>query len=362
MTKKNLIIFMPSIEGGGVEKNLFIVANYLSKKINNISLITASYKYKKKFNKKINIILPKKKYWDNFSRRLKYLICLLMLFKELIKNRNCIVFAFQANLYCVLICKLLSTKIIIRSNSAPEGWSKNIIKKMLYKKIINLADKVMVNSYDFQKTMKKNFDINPVVIYNPLNRSEIIKKSKFKVKKIFPKNCLKIINIGRFVDQKDQMTLLKSLNIIKNKINFYAIFLGRGILKNKLINYSNINGLNNNIKFIDFQKNPYPYIKHSDIFILSSKYEGLPNVLLEAITLKKFVISSNCPTGPREILSNGKGGYLFPIGDEKSLSKKIILYNKNKNKKYVKFAYKKLERFDFNANLNKYLNLVNSVS
>ncbi len=363
MTKKNLIIFMPSIEGGGVEKNLFIVANYLSKKINNISLITTSYKYKKKFNRNINIILPKEKYWDRFSRRLKYLICLFMLFKKLIKNKNHIVFAFQANLYCVLICKLLSIKIIIRSNSAPEGWSKNIIKKILYKNIISLADKVMVNSYDFQKSMRKNFDINPVVIYNPLNRSEIIKKSKLKIKNIFPKNCLKIINIGRFVGQKDQITILKSLNIIKEKINFYAIFLGRGILKNKLINYTNNNDLNNNIKFIDFQKNPYPFIKHSDILILSSKYEGLPNVLLEAITLKKFVISTNCPTGPREILSNGKGGYLFPIGDVKNLSNKIVLYNKNKNKnkKYIKFAYKKLERFDYNANLNKYLNLVNSL-
>jgi len=61
MTQKKLIIFMPSIEGGGVEKNLFIVTNYLSKKINNLTVITASYKYKKKFNKEINLILPKKK-------------------------------------------------------------------------------------------------------------------------------------------------------------------------------------------------------------------------------------------------------------------------------------------------------------
>ena len=82
----------------------------------------------------------------------------------------------------------------------------------------------MVNSYDFQKSMRKNFDINPVVIYNPLNRSEIIKKSKLKIKNIFPKNCLKIINIGRFVDQKDQITILKSLNIIKEKLIFMQFF------------------------------------------------------------------------------------------------------------------------------------------
>ena len=125
-----------------------------------------------------------------------------MLFKFLINNKNTIVFAFQANLYCVLICKLLSIKVIIRSNSAPEGWSKNLIKRYLYKLIINLADKVMVNSFDFKKTMKKKFGINATVIYNPLNKNEIIIKSKYKLKKYFPKKSLKIINIGRYVDQK----------------------------------------------------------------------------------------------------------------------------------------------------------------
>ena len=93
------------------------------------------------------------------------------MFQNLLKNKNSVVFAFQANLYCIIICKLLSIKIIIRSNSAPEGWSKNIIKQYLYKVIIKKADKVMVNSYDFKNNMKKKFGIEPIVIYNPLNKS-----------------------------------------------------------------------------------------------------------------------------------------------------------------------------------------------
>ena len=171
MKQKNLIIFMPSIEGGGVEKNLFIVANYLAKKINNISLITASFQYRGKFDKKINLIFPKNKFWENLGRRFKYFICLFILFQNLLKNKNSVVFAFQANLYCIIICKLLSIKIIVRSNSAPEGWSKNIIKQYLYKVIIKKADKVMVNSYEFKNNMKKKFGIEPIVIYNPLNKS-----------------------------------------------------------------------------------------------------------------------------------------------------------------------------------------------
>ena len=100
------------------------------------------------------------------------------------------------------------------------------------------------------------------------------------------------------------------------------------------------------------------------MFILSSKYEGLPNVLLEALVLKKFVISSDCSTGPNEILLNGKGGLLFKVGDYKALSKKIIYYYQNKNQcnKLLNNSVKELKRFDYIKNLNKYLLLVKSLN
>ena len=92
------------------------------------------------------------------------------------------------------------------------------------------------------------------------------------------------------------------------------------------------------------------------LIVLTSKFEGLPNVLLESQALKKFVISSNCPTGPREILDNGKNGFLFKIGDYKDLSKKIIYYNSNKLKlkKMINMGHKRLDRFDLKNNLQKY--------
>ena len=115
------------------------------------------------------------------------------------------------------------------------------------------------------------------------------------------------------------------------------------------------------IKIIDFKKNPYPLMKKSDLFILSSKYEGSPNVLLEAISLKKFVISSNCPTGPREILDNGKGGELFKVGDYLMLSKKIKFFIENKKKleKKKNYAFKRLDRFDYFERLRDYYKAIN---
>ena len=97
----------------------------------------------------------------------------------------------------------------------------------------------------------------------------------------------------------------------------------------------------------------------SDLFILTSIYEGLPNVLLEALTLKKFIISTDCPTGPKEILLNGKAGNLFKPGDHKKLSKLIIQYRKNRNKELnLDRSGNLLDDFDFDKNLKKYFNLI----
>ena len=71
------------------------------------------------------------------------------------------------------------------------------------------------------------------------------------------------------------------------------------------------NNINKNVQLIGYKNNPFPYIIKSDILILSSKFEGLPNILLEAQYLKKYIISSNCSSGPKEILMNGKAGDLF---------------------------------------------------
>ena len=360
--KKRLIIFMPSVEGGGVEKNFFIISNHLANKLGKVFLITAENNLSKKF-KNIEIISPHSNFWRNRGRFRKYIICVLLLIKMLLKNRNSLVLSFQANLYSILICKLFKIRVISRSNSSPSGWSKNSIKNYIYKVGLSLADAIIVNSVEFKTEMKKKFSINPIHIYNPLNKLEVIKLSKKKLNtKIFKSNKnLNILNVGRLVDQKDQITLIKAINLIKGKIPLEVIIMGRGILKKKLENYIENNNLKSIIKIIDFKDNPFNYIKKSELFILTSAFEGLPNVLLEAQTLKKFIISSSCPTGPREILLNGKAGFLFKVNNAYQLSKKILEYYKSKKKlnKMINLGFKKLERFDEEKNLKKHFNLIN---
>jgi len=364
-TPKELLLFMPFIGGGGVEKNLFIIANYLSKKIKKIKVCTLSKNQRKKFDKNINFLVPKSTISSKTNIRIQYIISLFLLFKYLKKNKNVVVLSFQANIYCILICKILNIKVIIRSNSSPSGWYHNFIKKIIYKKVVSFADQILVNSLEFKREMDRNFNIKTKCIFNPLNKHEIIKKSKKKnLNNVFykKKNTLKLINIGRFTDQKDQITLLRAAKILKPKIDFKLIIIGRGIEKNKLDKFILDNKLSKNVKILNFIENPFPLIKQSDIFLLSSKYEGLPNVLLEAVTLKRIVISSKCPTGPSEILLKGKGGFLFEVGNYKELADKIIFCKKNKKKvkSFISNAYKNLNRYDYQINLKKYYLLINN--
>ncbi len=352
---------MPSIEGGGVEKNLFIISNYLATKVKKLSLITISRKYKHRFKKPIRFISPNSESWDKFGRRVKYFLALIMLIKEILLDKNVTVFSFQANLYCIIICKIFSVRIISRSNSAPIGWSKNSIKKIIFKYFLRKADKTIVNSIEFKKDLKNEFNVNANCIYNPLDKDEIYKKSKVKYRNFFKsKNKLRILNIGRFTEQKDQITLLKSLYYLKDKIKFEAIIVGKGIEKNNLLNFIKENNLEKHVSILNFLNNPYPLIRETDLFILSSKYEGLPNVLLEALVLKKMIISSNCRTGPKEILLNGKGGLLFKVGDHIQLYKKILYYLNNKKKcnQMLKLGIKNLNRFEKKKNLEKYLHFI----
>jgi len=362
--KKKLVLFMPSLEGGGVEKNFFLISNFLIKKLDDVSVITISKKYKYKFNKKISFLSTKYFFWDSFGRITKYIISLYLLFIEYLKNRNLTVFCFQGNILCIIFCKIFRVKIIIRPNSSPSGWSQNPFKKFIFSNMLKLADVIIVNSIKFKNELKEKLNIDAECIYNPLNYKEIKKLSKKKISnRFFKTDSLKIINIGRLVDQKDQITIVKAVNYLKNRVNINLLIIGEGDKKDKLIRYINSNNLKKIVKIKNHTKNPFPYIKSSNIFILSSLFEGLPNVLLEAITLNCFVISTDCPTGPSEILDKGKGGLLFKTSDYMDLSNKILTFiaNKKKYEKKLKFAHKRLNRFNYDLNLNKYFNAVRAL-
>ncbi len=160
------------------------------------------------------------------------------------------------------------------------------------------------------------------------------------------------------VIQKNQKEILLALTKLKtSNTNFRLLILGYGTEKINLQNFINKNNLKKIVKII-FVKNPYKYIKMSDVFILSSKYEGLPNVLQEAAYLNKYIISSNCKTGPREIIKKYKYGELYKLGNINELTLKLKKLNKKKLSSNIKKYSKNLKDFNYKKNLRKYLTAI----
>ena len=353
-----MLVFIPSIEDGGVEKNLYIILNFLSKKIDDVVLLTFDGSKNKLFDKKIKILNP----FFNFNffkgRYPKYLLCLLYLVKILIFNKNFLILSFQANIYVLIISRIFNTKVVSRSNSSSTGWSRNFIKKKIFSYFIKKADNIIVNSSDFKIEMDKKYNINTTCILNPFIFENIKKKSNVKVRNLYPKNSLRLITVGRLTKQKDFLTMLKAIKLVKKR-KVFLIIIGKGSEEDNLKNFIRENKLLNKVKFIGYQSNPFKYIKQAEIFLLTSVFEGSPNVLVEAQYLKRFIISTNCPTGPREILNNKKNGDLVEVGDYNKISKLLENYKFNsKIKSKILLGFNNTKKYHYKKNCIQYYNLI----
>lgn len=135
-------------------------------------------------------------------------------------------------------------------------------------------------------------------------------------------------------DSKDFPTLIKGFKLAKEKgIQEKLYILGDGPDRKKVEKMIIDEGMEGEIILFGNVKNPYSWIKGAKALIHSSKYEGLPTVLIEGLILNKKVISSNCPTGPTEILEYGKIGDLYAVGDYEKLGN-ILLKNMNEDREF----------------------------
>lgn len=160
---------------------------------------------------------------------------------------------------------------------------------------------------------------------------------------------------------KDFETLLKAFKIFSKDNREYNLFLlGDGskkdmkILELKIREYN----LEKRVILLGVRKNPYPWIKNAEILIQSSRYEGLPTVLIEGLILDKKIIATDCPTGPREILENGKIGKLIKIGDYISMAQNMKKVLEEENKKDYKES---IERFEKDRILKKIESLIDNL-
>ncbi len=133
-----------------------------------------------------------------------------------------------------------------------------------------------------------------------------------------------ILSVGGFKPAKDYKTLLKAFALVRQDRPARLLLLGEGRLKQSLLRQAEALGVSADLDMPGFVDNPFKFMANASLFVLSSVYEGLPTVLIEALACGCPVVSTDCPSGPNEILDNGRYGSLVPMGDEQLLAAAIM--------------------------------------
>ena len=134
----------------------------------------------------------------------------------------------------------------------------------------------------------------------------------------------RVLSVGALRSQKNQALLIKAFARIKEHIDANMVILGEGPLRGGLEELARSLGLADRVKLPGFLANPWPYYSSADVFVLSSDYEGLGNVLVEALYAGLPIVTTDCPHGPAEILDGGRFGTLVECGDEDGLAEAVI--------------------------------------
>ncbi len=371
MKLKHIILYYPSMERGGVTINLKHLITYLTNKNMKVSLVSNNFDSRKINLKKENFFFFRigSKFESSFlSNRwfiafssIKYLIKSFSKYKK----ENTVVLSMQSSMVAIIICKIFGIKVVARNSEDPISSTKYadnyflaIIIFVLRFFIYNLANGILTNSFGSKKSLRL-FVLNKnkiKAIYNPY----LLKINKKK--KVIKKNI--ILSVGRLCKQKDFFTLILGFSkFVKKFPKFKLIILGDGPDKNKLNNLIKNSHLEKKILIKGWVKNTGKYFSSAKVFALTSLYEGLGNVFIDAVNYEVPCVYTNCKSGPNEILLNKKGGFQTKIRDQHDLNKKLekCVSNYSKSKKMIMYAKTKIDRFYYKSICPKYLKYLREI-
>ena len=312
--------------------------------------------------------LPKEGY---INSRLSYFLIYILSFVPLIRllknHKPDILFLHLITSLPLTILKIFNfkTDFALRISGYPKL---NIIRKIFWKSISNKIKFVTCPTLDLKTKIEeiKIFDKKKLFFLpDAIMKIKDLKRDKnFIINENIPRNKKMILSAGRLTHQKNHTYLISEFAKFSQKNDqFILLILGDGEKKNELIKLVKKKEIKDKVFFISFKKNIYSFIRESDILVMSSLWEEVGFVIVEAALCNTFVISSNCPNGPREFLDDGKNGILFKsnVEDElfKSFKKFSIMEQKEiyHNKIRLKKNAQKYTIFHHYLRLNKILKI-----
>lgn len=363
-----IAIFLPSLEGGGAEKVSLLLAQGFIEKGARVDLVLASARgpYLRSVPDGVNVI-------DLKARRV--LMSLPRLVTYLRRYRPTVLLSVlsHANIVSILAKEIarVGTRVLITEHLALKA-SHQVAATLRARATLFLlpwfyprADGVIAVSKGLAEELVRDFGIPEEkvrVIYNPVVHDELFRKAEEPLEHPWfgPGEPPVFLAVGRLAKEKDFPTLIRAFARVRREVESRLLILGEGPERLHLESLIQELGLGAHVSMPGFVSNPYPYMARAAALVLSSLYEALSTVLIEALALGTPVVATDCPYGPAEILEEGKWGKLVAVGDESGLAKAMRDVVESPPAKSDREAFQKMvvERFSVERAVQGYWELV----
>jgi glycosyltransferase involved in cell wall biosynthesis len=330
LDKRQIAFFLPALDGGGAER---AVINLLRGMLNrdiplDLVLARAEGPFLHQIPQPVRLV--------NLAAG-RLLKAILPLADYLKKNNPAVLISHMndANAIAAIARKIAGTKtrlMLVEHNTLSAAKSPLFRARfipLLMKWFYPSAEYIVGVSQAVSRDLEAQISLKAgqvKTIYNPVVDEGLVDLAKMPLDRPWftPESPPIFLSAGRLTAQKDFFTLIQAFAILRKQIAARLIILGDGELRTELEALTKNLGIAEDVELPGFVKNPYAYMSRANAFILSSRWEGLPTVLIEAMACGCPVISTDCPSGPREILAEGKYGSLIAVGDVAALSQAML--------------------------------------
>ena len=224
---------------------------------------------------------------------------------------------------------LLTERLSIDEALKRDRGLRRLVLPRLMRLLYGRADALVANARDNAERLAELLGWPPGsvrTIYNPTFDPSIRPMAEEPVTESWfaPGEPPVVLGVGRLAPQKDFSLLLRAFAAMRAKTDCRLVIIGEGPERARLEALATELGVSADVELPGFRTNPYSYMARASLFVLSSRYEGLPNVLIEAQACGVPVLATDCPTGPREILLGGSAGVLVPVGDVEAMAEQGV--------------------------------------
>jgi glycosyltransferase involved in cell wall biosynthesis len=367
VTSRSILIVVPSLSGGGAEKIAVNLANHWHCSGRSVKLLVFKLvgPYKKQLHDDLMVINLK-------AARTRFSIFYLLAYILRHQHEAILSVLRDSNIICGLAFFFdRKTTLIFREANTLDAIRrmpplKNILYTFLMKLSYRRANIVIANSLETKNDLLRSKIVNPekvISIGNPVisSTSGLLSSEVVSHRWLDDEECKVVLSVGRLHYQKNHALLIRAFaEAVKLDHRLRLIVIGEGEEKNNLVSLSRSLDVYDKIDFISFQQSIYPYYANCDVFVLTSRWEGFGNVLVEALYCGARIICTKCPGGPVEILNNGEFGRIIPnynigalagaileeIGQPQSPSRRASLRNQANNFSVEKIASEYLQLLD----------------